>query len=475
VSKSKMIAVLILAPLLWAGGLRTTRAKRGRIPVLVQATYNTIGDVEGPKVAPQLSDYVTFVSDGDVLGPGSSPGRREVYLFNVATRGLLRVTDSGTGESFEATRIADEGKPGRWMAFVSTGDLDLLQGDNSDGNAEIFAWSLLSGEFIQITYTGVGVESRRPWISDQAKCIAFDSNGDLDDNDGTQRDDNPGAGNENLDGSREAFFFEVIRDDLREGVTTQVSNGPMGTTSSNVVTGGYVFSRQCRSTAFQSDHDQLSIGASGNQIYVYTKTAGALELVSEPGTVGNNINPSISGASRFARGPFVVFQSDGDLMGNSSSGFEIFRARLFHPRNRQRTYFGTGNAETPVVSDGGGFIAFESDTQSIFSKKGEQLNADGNREIFRLKGARRVEQITSSSGCTNSQVSVNDDGRALAFRSTCDLIPGNNPSGVPQIFFYREVQPDDPILKDCQISAGCCNEENGCFTKTRGKNPKVQR
>lgn len=467
-------ASLLLLAALSLGLPSAASAKRGSIPVLVQVTYNTFGDVEGGKVALQLADLVTFVSDGDVMGPGSSPGHREVYVYSVADRTITRVTDSGSGESFEATKVSDDGKPSRHMVLVSTADLDPLH-DNSDGNPEIFAWNLLSGEFIQITDTGPGIENRRPWVSDQAKCLTFDSNGDLDDNDGTKRPDSPGAGNSNPDGSREAFSFEVINDDIRDGVTTQVSNGPAGTISSHVVIGGYVFSRQCRSTGFQSDYDQMGLGTSGIQIYVYTKTSAELELSSPPGTAGNSINPSISGASRFARGPFIVFQSDGDLIGNSSSGFELFRARMLHPRLRQRSYLETGVAEGPVISDGGGFIAFESNTQSIPTQQGSQLNADGNREIFRLKGKSKLDQITDSAACTNNEVSMNGDGRALAFRSTCDLVPGNNPNGVPQVFLYREVKPDDPVLRDCLVANGCCNEGNGCFTSIQGKLPKVPR
>jgi len=459
-----MTAVTAITVLFVCAG--RAHSERGSIPILVQVTRNTLGDVEGPKVSLALADYVTFVSDGDVMGPGSSPGHREVYLYRVADGTIVRVTDSASGESYEATKASDDAVTGRYLALVSTADLDPLRG-NADGNPEVFLWDLATGEFIQITDTPPGVENRRPWVSDQAKCLTFDSNGDL--------DDNPLSPNDNPDGSREAFLFEVVGATPREGMTTQASDGPAGTTSSNVIVGGYVFTFQCRSTAFQSDHDQIGLGTSGTQLYVYTKASGGLELISVPGTGGDNINPSISAASRFARGPFVVFQSEADLKGNGSSGFEIFRARVFHTQLRQVTYLETGVAEKPVVSDGGGWIAFESDTRSIFTKGGQQLNADGNREIFRLKGRRLVQQITDTAGCTNGEVSLSGDARALAFRSTCDLVPGSNPSGVPQVFLYREVKPGDPALSDCRIEDGCCSEENGCFTRIMGKMPKIPR
>ena len=78
----------------------------------------------------------------------------------------------------------------------------------------------------------------------------------------------------------------------------------------------------------------------------------------------------------------------------------------------------------PAISDGGRWIAFESNGEILKrSKAGEgPFNADGNWEIFRLRGNRRVQQITETAGCDNTQASILDKGVSLAFRSTCDLI-----------------------------------------------------
>ena len=76
-----------------------------------------------------------------------------------------------------------------------------------------------------------------------------------------------------------------------------------------------------------------------------------------------------------------------------------------------------------------------------------------------------------------TRLSFPDNGRGLAFRSDCDLIPGQNPSGVPQLFHYFEVDRSDAIYSplNCRVEDGCCNVENGCYTPLYGRKVKVRR
>jgi hypothetical protein len=65
---------------------------------------------------------------------------------------------------------------------------------------------------------------------------------------------------------------------------------------------------------------------------------------------------------------------------------------------------------------------------------------------------------------------VRDNARAIAFRSTCDLVPGGNPDNLPQVFLYLNVKPRDPLMSAdvCKVTDGCCNEANGCYTAIQG-------
>jgi len=447
---------------------------RPSVPVLIQITRNTVGDVQQPRLRTEAAESVVFVSDGDVLGIGTAPGHREVYYYDTSTGVMTRVTNSSSGESYGATRETDEKHSGRatFVTFTSTADLDPSVG-NADGNPEIFAWVRDTGQFVQITDTQPPIVNDEPYASDGGKCIVFRSNGDLEDNDGSNSG-GPSAGYSNADGSDEIFRMDFLDNDFVARMTTQVSNGPAGTSSEAPVVGGFWFTRQCRSAVFQSDYDQLGNGSTGLHIYNFTKTSAALEQLSQPGH-GFNVNPDISGASNFARGPFVVFSSDMDPIGNGAVGFQIFRFRLFKNELLQYTA-SDGDSWEPSVSDGGGWGAFASTADLIDRNRrvkatgAPEFNPDGNLEIFRYEQKRRVSQITQSQNCENTDPSVRDNARAIAFRSTCDLIPGLNPNGVPQVFLYVNVKPNDPLASPtaCKVADGCCNEANGCYHSLMG-------
>ncbi len=269
-----------------------------------------------------------------------------------------------------------------------------------------------------------------------------------------------------------------------------MSNAPSDAyESAHPVVGGYWFGRQCQTTAYVSDFDQLGAGRTGRKVFEFDRNSGRTLDLEAPkeipwgigGAPGDYLWPSISSASQFARGPFVVFQTDADLWRNGSEGFEIFRYRVFHPRMTQYTDVLAGDVERPVISDGGGVLAFQSTGEMLDPRAGARLgmpgpwNADGNSEIFRLEGRRSLEQLTDSVGCNNTLPSLRDDGTWIAFRSDCDLM-GLNPANVPQVFLWRAVEPDDPLAGSaCRVEDGCCNEANGCYGGVAGEKPKVRR
>jgi Tol biopolymer transport system component len=464
---------------------------RGSIPVLVQVTNNTTGDVLDPRLRSQDGNRIVFTSDGDVTGP--APGHKEVYLYQIETGVMIRVTNTVDGESSDAARSTDQvfnaGRP-EFVAFISTGDLDP-DGDNSDHNPEVFLWELESGVFHQLTTTASTVVNKEPYTSDSGKCIVFSSNADLNNNTGEDAENNPGTGYTNADGSFEVFLYTIDSNAgfPHDGNFTQVSNGPAGSNSTRPVVGGYWFPRQCQSTAYMSDYDQTGSGLTGTHIFVFNRPSAEISRMETreiPWGIpsGAYLYPNMSSASPFARGPFVVFQSDAPVWRNGSEGMEMYRYRIFHPRMTQYTDILTGNVERPVISDGGGYIAFQSNGEILDPRhkaKGAvqepPYNADGNYEIFRTKGRRKTWQITNTTGCVNNLPSVRDDGTAIVFRSTCDLIEGRNPGGVPQVFLYKEVKRDDPLgtAAGCLLTSGCCNEANGCYKPLYGRKPPTRK
>ena len=486
--KIRVLAVPFLFALTFLFAAEPVCAVRFSEPVLFQVTRNTTGNVDSPRLRSEQPQELVFSSDGDVLG--TSAGHREVYHWIQESGELVRLTTTTGGESYGAARPTDTTKTARpqYVTFVSTGDLDTSVG-NTDGNPEIFIRIQNTGEIRQITNTPSSIVNADPYSSDSGRCLVFTSNGDLNENDGTYNPSNsPGTGFSNPDGSEEVFLVEFDTDaHVEEGSITQVSNGPSGVFSARPVIGGYWFPRQCNATVYMSDYDQLGTGVSGIHLYKYRRFNGVNEdlrskEIETPDRIPPNglyLNPNISSASNFARGPFVVFHTDADVWHNRSDSQNIFRYRAFHPQMVQITDLQPNEyAANAVISDGGNWIAFESNAELVYKAKSGRpqppFNADGNSEIFRAQGRRRVQQITNSMACVNDQPSIQDRGHSIAFRSTCDLVPGNNPNGVPQIFFFKSVKRRDPLLEaaNCSISLGCCNVANGCYRVLEGEKQK---
>lgn len=488
-----------MAASLFAGGLAIEIADpraadaRGSIPVLQQITRNTTGDVLEPRLRSEEGSRIAFLSTGDVMGPGTATSETVLYLYDVTTGTTLRVTNTPGYSASDAARPTDQtfaGSRPEVVPFVSTADLDPTVG-NADHNPEVFLWEVQSRAFRQLTNTLAPVVNREPYASDSAKCIAFVSNGDLDDNDGSEAVNNPPTGFHNPDGSFEVFLYSTLSDDAfpTSGVFTQVSNAPSTSyESSRPVVGGYWFGRQCQTTAWVSDFDHTGAGRSGRKIYTFDRNSAQIDEMLAPKEIpwgivddgGEYLHPSISSASQFARGPFVVFQTDADLWRNGSTGFEVFRYRVFHPRMTQYTDILFGNIERPSISDGGGNVVFQSEGELLHPLRDANdhlppFNSDQNREIFLMEGRRRIEQVTDTGDCDNSAPSLRDDGTAIAFRSTCDPI-GLNPGNVPQLFLYQRLRRGEPLTgTDCRIEDGCCNEINGCHRQIIGEKLKTRR
>jgi len=479
--------------------------------VLRQITNITVGDTQFPKIRSQDGDSISFIATGDVLGIGTSTTNRHLYYWEEATDTITQVT-SGDCEAYEQARPMDTtfsgGRP-QIIAFISTCDLDGTR-DNSDGNPELFLWEVVSGTFHQITDTQAPIVNATPFVSDSCRCVVFSSNGDLDDNvPSNPRYDSghPGPGFSNVDGSREVFMLSTLSAEESapgpfpfNGTFTQVSNGPAGTSSENPVIGGYWYARQCQTTVYQSDHDQLGTGAVGTHMWIYHRPASEVRAMDYPGDIaksglegnfpaGDYVNPFISAASPFARGPHVVFEVETDLWNNESVGLNVFNYRVFHPRLTQFTDSGlyTPLADTrgPNVSDGGGVISFYSTGEHVSQRREARIggeppfNDDANYEIFRIKGRRRIYQLTKTENCQNDQVTLDDAGRRFAWRSSCDLVPGSNPNNLPQVFIWTLEKNNSTTLATCEQAAGCCSWQKrdpaSCYEPVFGTKPKPPR
>jgi hypothetical protein len=419
-----------------------------------------------------------------VMGPGTQTAERQIYIWKEqpdGTGAITRVTNQPGCESYDVARPTDMIQSDRpeVIAFVSTCNFDLSVG-NADGNPEIFFYEVENNIFHQITNTVAPVVNLQPYTSDSGRCLVFASTGDLDNNEpGHPHYDgeHTGPGFSNPDGSQEVFLYGKLDDAIDypyTAVFTQVSDGPVGTVSGHPVINGYYFPRQCQTLAYESTHDQIGQGLTGQGIYVYKMPANGLEPVVAaeiPMGFPDGIyrSPNISAASPFARGPHIIFEAEPDLWRNQSGGTNIFDWRDFHPRMTQFTNIGDGfEVKDPEVGDGGGIMSMHANGEMLHPEReattGElpPFNPDGNHEVFMLDGRKTVLQITQTSGCNNRHTSLSDDGDRMAFLSDCAILNNGNPGGVTQIFM-RQLERHDHIL----LQPGNCLEAEDCCISSR--------
>lgn len=127
---------------------------------IIQVTSSTLGTSSQPSISGD-GNRIAFVSDED--------GNPEIFLYD-ATTGISQVTHTGSGVTNEQPSITSDG---HYIAFASNGN---EAGDNADGNREIFLYD--GSSITQITNSTLGTNSQ-PSISDDGERIAFASNNDL--------------------------------------------------------------------------------------------------------------------------------------------------------------------------------------------------------------------------------------------------------------------------------------------------------
>ena len=73
-------------------------AHAARVHVIKQVTNLTQGNLWQPNIRQGNGEFLSFVSDGDVLGPGTAHlGRREIYLWSLEDDGIVRLTAGNYG------------------------------------------------------------------------------------------------------------------------------------------------------------------------------------------------------------------------------------------------------------------------------------------------------------------------------------------------------------------------------------------
>jgi hypothetical protein len=313
---------------------------------LVQVTTGP-GAAANPS-ADSVND-VAFDADGS-YGGGAGPGvgRRQVFVLNLVTDALTRVTDASGGDSVRPS--LDE--RGRHLVFESTAP--LLGGPA--GVSQVYLYDLRTSVLTRIT--AGAAPSTAPMLTKLGRLIAFESTADL-------------RGDGHDTGVRQIFWWDAL-----DGAIHQLTKGNAESRHPYVT---YRLRSALKKTvgrgaaiAFESLATDLpgTAGGPGTQVYLGTTRAGDLPPIHQitPAPVGG-CTPPVPGDSTDptfdAFGRRLAFVSTGDFLCNATSGRRAF---VLDPKRLPATLLqltGRDDVQGPVAASMGHWFASLSTTDDL--------------------------------------------------------------------------------------------------------------
>ncbi len=153
----------------------------GDTTMVSRAADGTQGDTRS--FAPRLSGdgaLVVFTSDAFNLTVGDTQGQTNVYLKNISTGAIVRVSIAHGGGPANGPSVSpDISADGRYVAFHSSAS-NLVASDTNHVT-DVFLYHVPSGEIVRVSESGIGVElefaSERPTLPDDGAFVIFQSQG----------------------------------------------------------------------------------------------------------------------------------------------------------------------------------------------------------------------------------------------------------------------------------------------------------
>lgn len=146
---------------------------------LTYTRVTTASDVERQSYHPRLNgggSLLTFSSDSDFLGEGIEDEQSEIWLYDVLTGILTRVTYAP--DSSRASYAPSLSADGAWLTFIS--DIDILNQGIYAGQYEVWLYNVSSGLFTRVTTASdSGRYSDYPVLNADGSSLAFHSDSDF--------------------------------------------------------------------------------------------------------------------------------------------------------------------------------------------------------------------------------------------------------------------------------------------------------
>jgi Tol biopolymer transport system component len=357
---------------------RSLSAKLGRLPVSValmavltspalavvstltttQLTNTNALCVGGGSFYPTLDStakHVAFTSFCDLVAGGNTDGNSDLYFMKTDATGLVQLTHSVGGVGIINPYLSSNGK-----VVVFASDRDLITGNNTDGNYEIFTVNTDGTGLAQLTHTTGGRTqfgfqgNTHPCFDFPAQKIALSSDRDL----------VPGG---NADGNNDLFMMNLDGSDLTQLTFTS---------------GGWGIDQGCLNNGdtrivLDSDRDLVSGQNTDASYEIFTMNVGGSGIHQ----LTNTIQTDSVWPRWTADGKKIFFSSDANLTGGNLSGNnEIYSINANGTGILEITY-GAGGFGSSVwgITPNGKAIAVESDGDLVPGS-----NTDRNGEIFLL-------------------------------------------------------------------------------------------
>lgn len=406
--------------------------------VTSRVSVNTVG-VEGndDSATASFSDdgrYVAFVSDADNLVLGDTNGVADIFVRDLQSGALERVSVNSAGDEADDASFAPVlSLDGGVVAFVS--DATNLSAADTNGSSDVYLHNRITGvtSLVSVNTGGVAATgvSSGPTISDDGRFVAFWSAAA----DVVAADTNDAA--------------DIFRHDTQLGFTIRVSVGAGGAEGNDDCFAGFISGDGLR-VCFDSLADNLVPGDTNGQpdVFVRDLQVGVTTCISidSTGAFGNDISV-VGGTSTTGR--YVVFTSAADnlVTGDTNGVDDVFIRDLDLDVTNRISIDGNGVegndfSEHPVVSANGQFVAFGSFADNLVGS-----DTNGAPDIFlhdRDTGiTTRVSEATGgieADGLSRFPA-VSADARFIGFQSfATNLVPADL-NGVRDVFVRDRVAP----------------------------------
>jgi Tol biopolymer transport system component len=374
---------------------------------------------------------VVFESGASNLVKGDTNGVSDIFVRNIATGKISRVSVGGTnrqanGPSHSARGISYNG---RYVVFESFAT-NLVKGD-TNGTWDVFVRDRKAHKTTRMSVSSTGKQgngtSADPVVSASGRYVAYESSAsDLVSNDAN------GAVTDVFVRDRKAHRTRLV------SVSTKGAHGN-GSSSDPVIsaTGRYIAFEAVASNLVPRDTNAAT------DILLRDMTARRTTRMSVTSKGGQGIAGSYS-ASITPDGRYVAFESFSNLAGKDGNHVaDVF----LRDRVAGKTYrisvsstgrAGNGYSSDPAISANGRYVAFESAATNFVAH-----DTNAHVDVFirdRATGKTRCASLTRKGHVGNaaaSDPSFSDDGKVVVFEAEASNLVAGDTNGHTDAFFRK--------------------------------------